>query len=108
MLILNFDIAKSKNYLYESHEGIHLKNKEVCKVSDFNYVLEYTFTLDDIQELKKVAENYEKQIADIYQLVASFYDKSTTFIADVTNNDLARCLEIRSTHWLCMCMDWTL
>lgn len=77
MLILNFDIAKSKQYLYESHPDVKVVNKEVCKVSPLNYILEYVFTLEDIEELKKIPEDYEKQIADIYRRILEFYEKCT-------------------------------
>lgn len=77
VLLLNFDIAKSKRFLYENHPDLKPVNKEVVKADPLHFVLEYGYTLEDIPELKKNSDNIEKQIGDIFNKVLEFYDKST-------------------------------
>ena len=80
VILLNFDMMRSKSLLYDlyAEKSSMIKNKELNKITEKHYVMEYGFSWFNLKD-KKITN----PTSDIISLLDSFKQITGTIIAKI-------------------------
>ena len=80
VLLLNFDMMRSKSLLYDlyAEKSSTIKNKELNKITEKHYVIEYGFSWFNLKD-KKITN----PTSDIMSLLHSFKEITGTILSQI-------------------------